>query len=1470
MKELIKKVVVISILMILAINSQLLLIISEAAEAIEEMMEKAEITPMYEMDLKKYVNYSTKNSTGTLLQINLKTKVEYGEKREHNPFSSMGILLKAPKIEEEYPENVEIIAKTSGNTEETFKSSYDQETGEIKIVAIKEQEEYDIIFYYGSNCYKDNNEERSIEISGIIQANIADDNQTQREAEIKQTYTVTENQSGLISSNVYTSDIYNGYIDSNNQNNTTYQTEYKENLEIDISQKEIADEIIINTQHNFINKNDETIETEEIIYQATKVDKNQILAILGEEGYLRILNENGEILAEINKDTEVGENGIYEINYENEVSKITIQTSKPLKVGTILLQNTKSIKETMKDIDINRIEEKNIFHSIEKTKETKKVIDPETNEEKEEVEEHAEEIYQYENNHIAEIKESETKINLSVDKTDWTNNMQNDVTFNAKLIANQVQYKLAKNPSLEIKLPEEVEKVVLGNVSLLYGNGLTVANAEVIENENGKFIRVEIAGNQTEYLFDSIVTGANILIPATIILKQDIESVKRNISWTYINDNIGENGAEETEINIESIVVKPAEEEIAPEVVDEARIMTTTEPTVEPIENENQRIQVQANEINEDDLEINVQAQIGDQQLQERDTVRERQIIKYSVTLTNKSTEKITGITVEGQVPEGTTYATVDMGTYIQEAYDYIKNEDVKACTVPISEIESGKSKTVFYEVVVEDLAEGVTEKNIANTITTKINDNVYHQETKNNVIKKAEFETRVKCYMGREGRNSFYYYFDITNLSGKDINNVQIETSQIQKELSLVKAAFYDHSLDEIGAINENNQYVAQIDKINAGETRTILLIMSANNYDDYVNEVPLRMTVKVRGDNTATYISNEARRNGYPEYVTISQTLDKEGENVKVGDKVEYKYVIKNESKVRTIVQILDKYSEFLEDVTVKYDMYNILSYTEGEQASSDTFYDLEEEANLKYEREPRELIVSELVNHNVFDTTMVIPAGKTLEITVTGIAADVDKTTEVQNYMVVSGPDIKTRSSNISKFYIYVEEPKEPLDPDDEKPKEPVEPEIPDIPYDPFEPEYPDYPYNPDDPNISYNNKVSGMVWLDKNKDGIKQSDEETLKDISVKLYNASNNSMVDNGTYTNDNGEYEFTNISKGNYLVLFEYDTEKYTTTKFTQYGGNQNSSNAMKKTATIDGQEKTVAMTDILAINQSNIENLNLGLIENSTFDLKLDKYINQITVKNNKTKTYKYNNSQLAKIEIPAKQIENTQVEIEYKIVVTNEGNVEAYADEIIDYLPKDLQISNNTKDTAWTKDAKGNLLNRSLIGEKIQPGESKELKLVVTKKMSSQNTGNVLNAAEINMSKSIDNLKDVDSTAGNKKVDEDDYSEASVIISINTGLVRNIIIFIVIVGLIAFIIIVMKNVKNKKMFAFILSLVLFTCLSNSVQALNIKGNRNVPFIGDDNNRYVCISPGQAQCAGGDHFYEVMRRANSTDDCFP
>lgn len=88
-----------------------------------------------------------------------------------------------------------------------------------------------------------------------------------------------------------------------------------------------------------------------------------------------------------------------------------------------------------------------------------------------------------------------------------------------------------------------------------------------------------------------------------------------------------------------------------------------------------------------------------------------------------------------------------------------------------------------------------------------------------------------------------------------------------------------------------------------------------------------------------------------------------------------------------------------------------------------------------------------------------------------------------------------------------------------------------------------------------------------------------------------------------------------------------------------------------------------------------------------------------------------------------------------------------------------------------SWYIGKDGDLHTTELKDVLIQPGESKTVKLVLTRDMTKENTGTVKNEAEILRSESAEQLADIDSTGGNKNANEDDIGVANVIIGVATG---------------------------------------------------------------------------------------------------
>ena len=325
------------------------------------------------------------------------------------------------------------------------------------------------------------------------------------------------------------------------------------------------------------------------------------------------------------------------------------------------------------------------------------------------------------------------------------------------------------------------------------------------------------------------------------------------------------------------------------------------------------------------------------------------------------------------------------------------------------------------------------------------------------------------------------------------------------------------------------------------------------------------------------------------------------------------------------------------------------------------------------------------------------------------------------------------------------------------------------------------------NPDDNNSSSdkdNNtskyKISGVAWLDANEDGIKNEKEKRLSGIKVVLYDLKNNAFVkdQNGEViektTDSIGQYTFL-VAEGKYLAAFMYDTSIYDITLYQATGVNEKANNdAIAKSAIVDSKESIIGVTDTLNVKQGDITDIDIGLIQKKRFDMKLDKYVSKLVVENEKGKTSKtYENEKLAKVEIKSKYFNTSKIEVEYKIVVTNEGDIDGYVGDIVDYIPSGFEFD-STLNKNWYIGIDSEVHTTKFKNEVIKPGESKEISLILTKKLDEKSGGLITNTAEIYDSSNTKNISDIDSTENNRNKDEDDISDASIIISIGTGVVK------------------------------------------------------------------------------------------------
>ncbi len=308
-----------------------------------------------------------------------------------------------------------------------------------------------------------------------------------------------------------------------------------------------------------------------------------------------------------------------------------------------------------------------------------------------------------------------------------------------------------------------------------------------------------------------------------------------------------------------------------------------------------------------------------------------------------------------------------------------------------------------------------------------------------------------------------------------------------------------------------------------------------------------------------------------------------------------------------------------------------------------------------------------------------------------------------------------------------------------------------------------------------------KITGQVFKDTNENNAQDSNEEGINKVQVILYKGSQKIKT---TLTDSLGKYRFTEIESGDYTVVFNYDANTYIASKY-KYS---NVAESMNSDAI--ESEAGVAVTEAIRLNESDIE-IDLGLQERNYFDMTVQKYISKaIVTRKGKEKVETYDNDSIAKLEIRSKELADTSIKLEYRIIITNEGDVNGTVGTVYDYLPNSLTFEQSlNKD--WELTSGNVLVNKSLNKEIIKPGESRELKLVVSKIMTNDNTGTISNKVQ------IDNLS-TDKTVEENK--ENNIATQEIIITISTGRTVSIVIFVVLIIMATVVIYGIKTGKIKK----------------------------------------------------------------------
>ena len=702
-------------------------------------------------------------------------------------------------------------------------------------------------------------------------------------------------------------------------------------------------------------------------------------------------------------------------------------------------------------------------------------------------------------------------------------------------------------------------------------------------------------------------------------------------------------------------------------------------------------------------------------------TIYVGQILTYTIKVTNKGTEALQNVSLEYVVPDNTvlTELTDSQGDYME----FTKYEErVKKWSIDKLDV----NETLYKEVTIEV-------QNGAETITNKATLKDAEEEIASVTTEPTDvISGDLTVRLSRRDNISFElingseirYIVIVTNNTQEQMNNLKV-TSKVPEGTEWAE----DYEINKEWTYNEYTKELEYtIDTLGANETENIEFVVTVGNVNSKDGKVRIDNTAVVVTNEEKEYESNVFTSNVLSAKIDINMTAEHNDE-LNVWDKVKYIIKVTNIGERDTVVNVEDALPDEIRVDKVTY-------YVDEDNKTEDTAPEQDVEI-LLYR----------------------VDVGEELTIEIEGTVLDIDdnlKTKQITNIAKIDLGNGEYLESN-SITNTIINDNISNINPDEDPNNPGTEPGG-------------DSGDDNGDGNKEGTNSISGLVWIDSNKDGIRDENEQILQAARVILLDKEGNKKDE--TQTSLTGTYKFTSVEQGEYTVVFVYDESKYAVTKYQVAGAtNETNSDVISKQIEINDEIMTAGITDIIKLEGNNITNIDMGLIENAKFDLKLDKYISKVVLTNSSgTSTYEYENTNLAKVEISARKIQGTVLVVEYELKVTNEGDVGAYVKDIVDYMPEGLIFTSETNKD-WYMDNNKTLHSKALADQIIKPGDTKTLTLVLTKTLASNSTGTIENIGEIQESSNLQGLTETDSVAGNKKTGEDDISSASLIVSIATG---------------------------------------------------------------------------------------------------
>ncbi len=573
-------------------------------------------------------------------------------------------------------------------------------------------------------------------------------------------------------------------------------------------------------------------------------------------------------------------------------------------------------------------------------------------------------------------------------------------------------------------------------------------------------------------------------------------------------------------------------------------------------------------------------------------------VIKYKVTVENTGTETAEKVKISVPVPNKMRFVEYnpENAAYRNEFTD---REEIKTVELELGNIKQGeKVDKEFYLRTVE-----TGDVEVKATLTASNLEKVIELEVMKLKIDKAYFDlyfTKTSADSMLEDKE-FKYYLSVTNLTEQSINKVNAKI-KLDENLTFKDAYIVDaeDNKSDKGIKYDNNTRMLTIDlgtinsKNDTPAFKNVEINVATNKLASGVQSADIKTQMIVNGENVPDHKTDQLDTKIVKSNLEVNTSCSKKEGYLKIGDLVDYTIEVKNNGQA------------IAEDVQVKVTVPENLRYISTEYKINDLTDNV--------------YVFSDGKSEMKFD---ILP-GKVLTMVVHTIVSDIidsSKPEEESNVKIeVEQEDEETITDEIT----HIIQNDEPTNEDDNNGDG-------------------DSDSNNGNSNGgnstsgSYN--ISGRAWIDENNNGQRDNTEKTVSGIKVLVVDANTGKEPKNSNgdiisaTTGEDGRYTLVDLAKGKYIVIFEYDTDKYALAQYKKQGVDD-ARNSDVVEGTMNG-EKQVAITNNITLNESTA-NIDIGLTNRNLFDLKLDKSITKVTMQEgNKNKSNTYEGSKLAKMDM-------------------------------------------------------------------------------------------------------------------------------------------------------------------------------------------------------------------------------------------